>query len=35
MRNLSYIDATGKRFLEAGDFYVIINNRKIKFELVE
>jgi len=35
MRDLSYTDATGKRFIEAGDFYVHLNNQKIKFEVVD
>jgi beta-glucosidase len=34
MRDLSFSDATGKRLLEAGDFYVWVNNQKIKFELI-
>lgn len=35
MRDLSYTDATGKRFLEPGDYYVIVNDQKVKFEVVE
>ncbi|WP_366186677.1 glycoside hydrolase family 3 N-terminal domain-containing protein [Flavobacterium ovatum] len=35
MRDLSYLDSVGVRHLEAGDFYVIVNNQKIKFELVD
>ncbi|OIP83994.1 MAG: beta-glucosidase [Porphyromonadaceae bacterium CG2_30_38_12] len=35
MRDLSFTNATGKRFVEAGDFYVHVNNQKIKFEIVE
>lgn len=34
-RDLSYTDATGKKLLEAGDFYVQVGNQKIKFELVD
>ena len=34
-RDLSYVDSDGKRFLEAGDYYVIVNNQKIKFVIVE
>lgn len=34
-RDLSYVDADGKRFLEAGDYYVIVNNQKVKFEIIE
>ncbi len=33
--DLSYTDGTGKRFVEAGDFYVIVNNQKLKFEVTE
>ena len=33
--DLSYVDATGKKFLEAGYFYLIVNDQKIKFEVVE
>jgi beta-glucosidase len=33
--DLSYTDGTGKRFVEAGDFYVHVNNQKVKFELTE
>jgi beta-glucosidase len=35
MRDLSYTDGTGKRLLETGDYYVMVNNQKLKFELVE
>jgi beta-glucosidase len=31
MRDLSYVDATGAKFLESGDFYLIVNDKKIKF----
>jgi len=34
-RDLSYVDSDGKRFLEAGDYYVIVNNQKVKFEIIE
>ncbi|RAJ28052.1 beta-glucosidase [Gelidibacter algens] len=34
MRDLSYPDSTGKRLLEAGEFYVHVNNQKIRFELL-
>lgn len=33
MRDLSYTDGTGKRFVEAGDFYIHVGNQKVKFEL--
>lgn len=35
MRDLSFPDANGLRRLEAGDFYLSINNQKVKFELVD
>lgn len=35
MRDLSYTDATGKRFLEAGDYFVMVNNQKVKFTISE
>ncbi|MGE5426956.1 MAG: fibronectin type III-like domain-contianing protein, partial [Methylococcaceae bacterium] len=35
MRDLSYVDADGKRFLETGDFFVMVNNQKVKFTVVE
>lgn len=34
-RDLSYVDANGKRLLEAGDYYIIVNNQKVKFEITE
>jgi len=34
-RDLSYVDANGKRFLEAGDYFVIVNKQKVKFEVAE
>lgn len=34
-RDLSYVDSDGKRFLETGDYYVIVNNQKVKFEVTE
>jgi len=34
-RDLSYVDSDGKRFLETGDFYVIVNNKKVKFEVTD
>ncbi|WP_130736047.1 glycoside hydrolase family 3 N-terminal domain-containing protein [Flavobacterium sp. J27] len=34
IRDLSYVDSFGNRHLETGDFYIIVNNQKIKFELV-
>ncbi|MDD4032568.1 MAG: glycoside hydrolase family 3 N-terminal domain-containing protein, partial [Bacteroidales bacterium] len=35
MRDLSYVDADGKRFLETGVYYVIVNNQKVKFEVTD
>ncbi|MGF2410735.1 glycoside hydrolase family 3 C-terminal domain-containing protein [Ferruginibacter sp.] len=35
MRDLSFPDANGIRHLEAGDFYLMINNQKVKFVLVD
>ena len=35
VKHLSYPDATGKKILEAGDFFVQAGNQKIKFELVD
>ena len=35
MRDLSYTDATGKRFLEAGEFIVSVGARKLTFEVVD
>lgn len=34
-RDLSYTDATGKRFLEAGDYFVLVNKQKVKFTVTE
>ena len=34
-RDLSFPDANGIRHLESGDFFLTINNQKIKFELVD
>lgn len=35
MRDLSYTDATGKRLFEAGDFYLFVNDQKVKFEVTD
>ena len=35
MRDLSFPDTNGIRHLESGDFYLILNNQKVKFELVD
>lgn len=34
-RDLSYVDSTGKRHLETGDFYVIVNDQQVPFELID
>ena len=34
-KDLSFPDANGTRHLESGDFYLLINGQKIKFELVD
>jgi beta-glucosidase len=33
MRDLSFVDATGKRFLESGDYYLLVGGQKVKFEV--
>jgi len=35
MRDLSYLDSIGEKHLEAGDFFVIVNEQKVQFELVD
>lgn len=32
-RDFSYVDETGKRFLEEGDYYVMVKEQKIKIEI--
>jgi beta-glucosidase len=34
-RDFGYVDETGKRFLELGEFYILIKDKKIKIELVD
>lgn len=34
-RDLSFVDGNGKRFLEAGDYYIIVKDKKVKIELVD
>ena len=34
-RDLSFVDGDGNRFLEAGDYYVIVKDRKLKLTLAE
>jgi len=35
MRDLSYTNSEGKRFLEVGEYFVMVNDQKVKFEVVE
>ncbi|NDP26640.1 MAG: beta-glucosidase [Flavobacterium sp.] len=35
IKDLSYSDPTGKRILEAGEFYLIVNEQKVKFEVTD
>lgn len=35
VRDLSFPDANGFRHLESGDFYILINDQKLKFRLVD
>ncbi len=34
-RDLSFVDSDGKRFLEAGDYNILVKNKKIKIEIVD
>ena len=34
-RDFGYVDSTGKRFLESGDYYVLVKDKKIKIELAD
>jgi len=34
-KDLAYVDSIGEKHLESGDFYIIINNEKVKFELTD
>lgn len=34
-RDFSFVDDDGKRFLETGEYYIIVNEQQIKVELVE
>lgn len=34
-RDFSYVDENGKGFLESGEFYILVKDRKIKIELVD
>ncbi len=35
LRDLSFPDANGVKQLESGDFFILINNQKVRFELVD
>lgn len=35
MRDLSYVDSFGNKHLEAGDYFVIVNDQKVKFEIID
>lgn len=35
MRDLSYVDSKGNRHLEIGDYFVLVNDQKVKFVLTE
>ena len=35
LRDLSYVDSFGNKHLETGDYFVIVNDQKIKFEIIE
>lgn len=34
-RDLSFVDGDGKRFLETGDYNILVKNKKIKIEIVD
>lgn len=33
-RDLGFIDENGKRFLESGDYYIIVKDKKVKIEII-
>lgn len=35
MRDLAYTDDRGNRFLEAGDYYIVVGDQRLKIELVD
>ncbi|WP_310028391.1 glycoside hydrolase family 3 N-terminal domain-containing protein [Flavobacterium arsenatis] len=35
MKDLSYVDSFGERHLETGNFFVIVNDQKVQFELID
>ncbi|WP_242156315.1 glycoside hydrolase family 3 N-terminal domain-containing protein [Aestuariivivens sediminis] len=34
LRDLSYLDSRGNVHLESGDFYILVNDQKVKFEII-
>ncbi len=34
-RDLSFVDANGKRMLETGEYFIMVNNQKVKFEITD
>lgn len=34
-RDFSFVDETGKRFLEPGDYYVLVKDKKVKVEVID
>ena len=34
-RDFGFVDENGKRFLEAGEYYIMVKDRKVKIELVD
>ena len=34
-KDLAYVDSNGEKHLESGDFYIIVDNEKVKFELTD
>ena len=35
MRDLSFVNADGERYIESGDYYIIVKDRKVRITLVE
>lgn len=35
MRDLSFVDTFGNKHLESGDYFVIVNDQKVKFEIID
>lgn len=35
VQDLGFIDGTGKRFLEKGDYYILVQDKKVKVEVIE